>query len=407
MNPLRFVVIGLGGYGLVHIDAVKWLATLGLGKLTGVVALPVDRTQRPEAASALEKEGVVLYDSVEQFLAGGAATADVLTVPIGIHAHVPVSIAAMRAGLHVYCEKPLAATLPEVDSLIAVKRETKRTVAVGFQHIFSNSMQQMKTRICDGRLGRVKSVTLMCGWPRSAQYYSRNEWTGKLRIGKNIILDSPANNAHAHYVMNVLYLASSVRGEAAVPVELEAELYRANRIESPDTVQLRFVTDGGAHAFIVLTHANGKPNGPLMSLECEKGRVAWVSDNGATTVTYADGREETFDNLLHDKWRYEGFRDFVTAVREGRDSLCPPELARAQTLTINAMHESAPDIVTVPDAEIDDVEDWEMFPPDTRGNFRRIHHLDDLMGEAVEKRKMFSELGVSWGRKGAKKWVAV
>jgi predicted dehydrogenase len=312
----------------------------------------------------------------------------------------------MRAGLHIYCEKPLAATLPEVDSLIGVKRETGRRVAVGFQHIFSNSMQQLKARICDGRLGRVKSVALMCGWPRSAQYYSRNEWTGKLRLGKNVILDSPANNAHAHYVMNVLYLASAVPRGAATPVELDAELYRANRIESPDTVQLRFITDGGARVFIVLTHANEKPNGPVMTLECERGKVAWVSDNGATTITYADGTEEKFDNLLHDKWRYEGFRDFVGAVREGRDSLCPPELARAQTLTINAMHESAPEIVTVPDAEVDEVEDWEMFPPDTRGKFRRVRHLDDLMQDAVRQRRMFSELGVSWGKRGGKRWVA-
>jgi predicted dehydrogenase len=280
-----------------------------------------------------------------------------------------------------------------------VKQETERVVAIGFQHIFSNSMQQIKARVCDGRLGRVRSVTLMCGWPRSAQYYARNDWTGKMRLGKNIILDSPANNAHAHYVMNVLYLASTRPGKAAYPFQLEAELYRANRIESTDTVQLRFETDEGTRAFIMLTHANHKPNGPEMFLECERGKVSWITDNGTTVVTYAGGKKEEFDNLLHDKWRYEGFRDFVLAVREGRDPLCTPELARAQTLTINAMHESAREITAIPEGDIVEAEDWEMFPPDTRGMFRRVNRLDDLMRKSVEQRKFFSELGVSWGVK--------
>lgn len=399
MKPLRFVVIGLGGYGLVHIDAVKWLAAQGIGQLSGVVALPVDRTQRPDLVATLQKEGVALYDSVDQFFAAGAAATDVLTVPIGIHAHVPVSIAAMRAGLHVYCEKPLAATVPEVDRLIQVRLETGRVVAVGFQHIFSNSMQQIKARICDGRLGAVKTVTLMCGWPRSAQYYARNEWTGKMRLGKEVILDSPANNAFAHYLLNLLYLSSTRSGAAAYPVELESELYRANRIESADTVQLRFTTEAGTRAFIMLTHANERPNGPEMYLECEGGKVSWLTDNGTTVIAYADGKEEEFDNLVHEKWRYEGFRDFVGAVREGREPLCTPELARAQTLTVNAMHESSPEIVSIPEGDVTEAEDWEMFPPDTKGKFRRVHRMDELMRDAVKQRKFFSELGVPWGKK--------
>jgi len=99
---LRFAVIGLGGYGLVHLKAVDWIAGQGLAKLVGVVALESDRKQRPELAGELLARGCTLYDSVGQFMSQGAGTADVLTVPIGIGMHVPVSVAAMRAGVHVY-----------------------------------------------------------------------------------------------------------------------------------------------------------------------------------------------------------------------------------------------------------------------------------------------------------------
>ncbi len=396
MEPLRFAVVGLGGYGLVHIKAVNWLAGQGLANLVGVVALEIDRKQRPELVAELLSQHCILYDSVGQFIAKASGTADVLTVPLGISMHVPVSIDAMRAGLDVYCEKPIAATVQEVDALIAAKNQTGRRIAIGYQHIYSNSIQQLKSRICDSRLGNVRSLSLMCGWPRSETYYGRNEWAGKLRVGEDWILDSPANNAHAHYLMNALYLCSPEPGKADRPVEIRAELYRANRIEGPDTVLLRFTTTGGSSAFVILTHANGREHGPYMRLECEKGTAYWQTDNGKTLVRYSHGKTEEFDNLVHDNWRYDGFRDLVLALREGRDPLCTPELARAQTLTVNAMHESSPEIGMIPESSVSVVEDWEMFPPGTKGKFHRVRGLDEYMNVAVQERSFFSELGIPW-----------
>lgn len=395
MEQVRFVVIGLGGYGLVHIDAVRWLSRQGLGRLAGVVALPMDRAARPEMAATLENEGVPLYGSVDEFMNSGIHTTDVLTVPIGIHQHVPVSVAAMAAGLHVYCEKPVAGTVQEVDQLIAARDRTGRHCAIGFQHVYSNSLRQLKQRIVGGRLGALRSATLFCGWPRSHQYFTRNEWTGKLRIGADWILDSPANNANAHYLLNVLYAGSHTAG-AGVPRTLTAHLYRAHPIESTDTVQLRFTTEEDVRMHVILTHANGGPHGPRMVFTGEKGTAYWQTDEGFTIIRYTDGSVETFDNRLHDKWRYDGFKNFVEAVRGAAPVLCPPELARAQTLAVNLMHESCPVIRTIDPAYVTEAEDWEMFPPNTRGMFRRIRDIDAAMVVAVQEDAFFSELGLPW-----------
>ena len=195
MQQLRFVIIGIGGYSLVHLAAIDWLQEQGLAQLTGVVALESERKTKPELIRSLQDKGIPLYGTIDDFFQNGTDTADVLTVPIGIHQHVPVSIRAMQHGLDVYCEKPLAATVQEADALIEVKNETGRKIAVGYQHIYSNSMQQLKRLIHDGKLGRVQSISLLCGWPRSKQYYRRNNWAGKLKLSEHWILDSPANNA--------------------------------------------------------------------------------------------------------------------------------------------------------------------------------------------------------------------
>jgi predicted dehydrogenase len=397
------VVVGLGGYGLVHIDAVRWLAERGLASLAGVVALEVDRKARPEMTASLLQQGVALYRSVDEFFAS-RPEAEVLTVPVGIHLHVPLSVAAMRAGLHVYCEKPVAGTVQEVDQLIAVQGETGRRVAIGFQHIWSRSIQELKARILDGRLGPVRRASVLCGWPRSRQYYTRNEWAGKLRVGPHWILDSPANNAHAHYLMNVLYLCGERRDAAAVPERVRAELYRANPIEGPDTVQLMCDIKGGTRLHVCFTHTNAVPLGPSLRLECAAGEALWEGDNGKTVVRYANGTVEQFDNLTHDKWRYDGFADFVGALREGREPLCTPAAARAQTLAVNAMHESCPSILEIPRQELEVVEDWEMFPPNTRGTFHRVRNLDEILRSAIERSMFLSEMGVDWARDCRARW---
>lgn len=396
MEPVRFAVIGLGGYGLVHIEAVRWLARQGLGRLAAVVALPVDRAARPDLAATLEQEGVRLFASVEEFMNDGLRLADVLTVPIGIHQHVPVSVAAMEAGLHVYCEKPVAGTVQEVDALIAARDRTGRHCAIGFQHITSNSLRQLKERVVQGRLGDVRSASIICGWPRSRQYFTRNEWTGKLRIGGDWILDSPANNANAHYLLNILFAASRIPDGAAAPRTLAAHLYRAHPIESADTVQIRMVTEEGVRMHVIFTHANGFPNGPRMVLAGDRGRAYWQTDEGFTIVRTTDGNVESFDNRVHAQWRYDGFRNFVEALRGTAPVLCPPELARVQTLAVNLMHESCPQIRTVPADAVTEAEDWEMFPPNTRGHFRRIRDIDPAMAVAAEEDVFFSDLGLPW-----------
>jgi len=396
MRTLRFVVIGVGGYALEHLRAVEWLEKQDLTQLVGIIALKLDQKRNPDLIKALKSKQVEIYSNIEEFFADGAQKVDVLTIPIGIHMHVPVSMAALEAGMHVYCEKPLAATVQDVDQLIATQNRCERKVTVGFQYIYGFSIQQLKARICDGRLGRVKEISLLCGWPRSKQYYSRNDWAGRMRKNGDWILDSPANNAHAHYLLNMLYLCSSKPGEAATPREVRAELYRAYKIESPDTVQLEFKTREGSRGHVVLSHCNPREIGPVMHLTCEKGQAEWVGHEGKTVINYEDGKREEFDNTIHPHWRYHGFKDLVESIHTTSSPLCSPQMARAHTVTVNAMHESCPHIMQIPDENVLEVEDWEMFPPDTKGHFRRVERMNDYLLQAFSEKKFLSELGISW-----------
>jgi len=66
------------------------------------------------------------------------------------YAHAEITIAALKAGKHVLCEKPLARTLAEADEMIAVARKNKRILKCGFNHRHHPAIWQAKKAVDDG-----------------------------------------------------------------------------------------------------------------------------------------------------------------------------------------------------------------------------------------------------------------
>ena len=406
MELTRFTVIGLGGFAQAHLAAVDWLEEIKKGTLTGVVALPEDRKINHELFEKLQQRGITFFPSIDAFFeSNGCADTDVLTVPIGIHQHVPVSVRAMAAGLHVYCEKPIAATIQEADTLVAAEKKYNRKIAIGYQYLYSSSIQRLKNNIADKRLGDVKSIKLLCSWPRSEDYFNRNGWAGRMRVGENWVLDSPANNAVSHYLMNVLYLATGAP-RAAIPQALEAELYRANNIESTDLVQLKIVTDDAVACHITFAHCAEKRVGPMLQVEGTAGTAIWSGDLGETEIVFKNGEIERYEGESDPAWRYWGFRDLVDAIAENRAPLCTPGLARSQTLAINLMHESCPEIKTIPVQYIERVEALQDYPPDVKAWFNFVKNLDAVLQQCYEDGAMLSETDMAWATQGAGKQVS-
>jgi len=71
------------------------------------------------------------------------------------HWHAPVAIAAMRAGKDVYCEKPMAHSIPEALEMAAISRQTGRLVQVGSQTVSMTSTRKAKEWFEAGAIGNV------------------------------------------------------------------------------------------------------------------------------------------------------------------------------------------------------------------------------------------------------------
>jgi predicted dehydrogenase len=79
---------------------------------------------------------------------------DAIVICTPPYAHAEISIAAMRSGKHVLCEKPLTRTVAEAEEMVRVSRDTGRVLKCGFNHRHHPAIAEAKRRLDAGDLGR-------------------------------------------------------------------------------------------------------------------------------------------------------------------------------------------------------------------------------------------------------------
>ena len=110
-----------------------------------------DNKREQAQAMALQFGGRV-YDSLEQMLADPAI--DAVSVCVANAAHAEVSIAALRAGKHVLCEKPMAVSLQECEAMVLEARKARRNLMIGHNQRFDEAHILGREMISQGRIGR-------------------------------------------------------------------------------------------------------------------------------------------------------------------------------------------------------------------------------------------------------------
>jgi predicted dehydrogenase len=383
---LKAATIGISGFGnTIYGDLTRESEK---GNLEFAAAAVINQDEEKEKCDKMRSMGCRIFSDYKQMLAEMGSELDLCFIPTGIHLHAPMTIDALRAGVNVVVEKPIAATVQEVAEMKKVSQETGKFVAVGYQTMYVPETEMMKKKIVEGALGKIKTVKCRACWPRNEKYYTRNNWAGKLRSGNSWVLDSPYNNALAHQLNMICFLGGTEFSKSANLKEVQAELYRANpTIESVDTACIKCVSDVGTKLFFIVTHAVDENFGPEISVVGEKGRIDW-SNHG--TVFNIDGQIEKVESSVGQTLRDCLQEKIQKRVSDDNVFICDPDIAGTQTLCVNGAHDSA-EIVPVASEHVKKV----------MVNDSPAYAIDNIYGiieEAFNQEKMFSELSIPWAK---------
>lgn len=147
MDDLRVGLVGCGGLGARHARNVEKLAGASLVSVC-------DYRQSAAVSLAGELDGAPRpYDDHQTMLAEQDLDAVLIVTPNDTHSRISVDSSA--AGVHVFCEKPMALTLEDCDAMIDAAEAAGKYLMVGYVRRFQQAYQEMKRRVEEGEVGEL------------------------------------------------------------------------------------------------------------------------------------------------------------------------------------------------------------------------------------------------------------
>jgi predicted dehydrogenase len=203
----------------------------------------VDAAALEGAATA---HGVPGFATAEELF--GSGTCDVVVIATPPFLHEPQVRAALDAGLHVYCEKPLAPTARQGRELVAAAAAAGRCLAVGMQHRFQSSHVLARSLLAAGALGPIHRVSLTgTNWFRPDSYFGLSPWRARWRSAGGGTLLSQA-----------IHQIDALISFAGMPARVDARAYRALHpgVEVEDDALALLEYAGGARGTLVASNVD-------------------------------------------------------------------------------------------------------------------------------------------------------
>jgi predicted dehydrogenase len=276
-------VIGTGFIGTVHVEALRRIGV----QLRGVLGSTPER-----GAARAEALGVPrAYETIEDLLSDG--TVEVVHVTSPNDLHLPHARAALAAGRHVVCEKPLAMSAVESAELVELATRTGLVNAANFNIRYYPLNQHAHEVVTAGDIGAVRLVT--------GRYFQdwlllESDWNWRLEPGRGGALRA-VGDIGSHWldlmtfvtgqrvveVMADLSTFVRTRREPAGPVETfstEVATETVTRViatEDAATILLRF-EDGARGSVSISQISAGRKNSLQYEIDGSRSSIAWDSE---------------------------------------------------------------------------------------------------------------------------------
>lgn len=169
MEKLRIAVIGCGS-----IAKNRHLIEYENNSKVEIVAV-CDLVEE-RAQTVAEKYQAKAYTDYEELLV--KEKVDAVSVCLPNYLHASVSIAALKAGCHVLCEKPMATSKQKAEDMIKAAKENNKKLMIAHNQRFVNSHQKARKLIASGQVGKIYSfrTTFGHGGPEGWSVEGKDSW---------------------------------------------------------------------------------------------------------------------------------------------------------------------------------------------------------------------------------------
>ena len=303
VSDLSAAVVGTGFIGAVHIDSIRRLGAT----VAGVVGSSAAR-----AAEKARQFGIPrAYSSFEEMLAD--PNVDVVHITSPNDDHPAQAEAALRAGKHVICEKPLALTSVQTERLRRTAAETGLVAAVNFNIRFYPQVHEMRARIRSNASGKPYLVTgcYLQDWllrDTDWNWRAENDRGGDLRVVGDIgshwfELASFVPGQRITAVMAELPTFVPVRKRPTGPVETFSGGTGGTttdvRMTSEDAALILLRFEGGARGVVTASQVSaGRKNGVTIEVSGADSSLAWAGER--PDELWIGHRERPNEVLLRD-----------------------------------------------------------------------------------------------------------
>lgn len=258
-------VVGTGFIGVVHVEALRRLGV----QVHGVVGSTHDRAQ----ARSRELNLPPAYESFEAMLADERV--DVVHIASPNHLHHRQASAALHAGKHVVCEKPLAMTPAESADLLHIAEQSDLVHAVNFNLRFYPICQHVHGSIRAGDLGDVRLVS---GHYLQDWLLLDTDWNWRLEPELGGGLRAVADIG-SHWMDLTSFLCGRRITEVMADLATFIGKRRGHEMTTDDAATIMLRYEGGVHGgFTVSQVSPGRKNSLAYEIDGASSSVAWDSE---------------------------------------------------------------------------------------------------------------------------------